>query len=165
MGDSPGRREAGKFEPPPWEREQFEELQRLRAEQESVQRAEETEEQTPVPEVSEESARAERPEAGAGAVIDGPGVDESEAERMLTMLSIEEPPAHRGFWRFGVAASAFLAVVGGVLMIWGIVGLMRTIGSGPAGVLGGAIMITMGAGLISLGAWTAYRSLQQRGVR
>ncbi|MDP2183395.1 MAG: hypothetical protein Q8K99_12605 [Actinomycetota bacterium] len=161
MDDSPGRREASKFEPPPWEREQFEELQRLRTEEERGPEAEEP--QAAVPDREQPGEVAESA-AVAAVAKEKPTVDEAETERMLAILSVEEPPTHRGFWRIGLAASAFLVVLGGVLMIWGIVGLMRTIDSGPAGVLGGSIMITMGAGFISIGAWTAYRSLQQRGV-
>ena len=36
---TPERREAKQFEPPPWEREQFEELERKRAEREAQQAA------------------------------------------------------------------------------------------------------------------------------
>lgn len=176
MDNGPGRREAKGFEPPPWEQEQFEELQRRRAEERAAREAEtESEPRAPALAPTEQAQEARQEEgagaraeeattASAGSAEDGPQLDDKVAARMLAELSAEEPRANRGFWRIGLASSASVIVLGAVLMIWGIVGLMRTMNSGPTGVMGGLILIIMGVSFISMGAWTAYRSLQQRGV-
>jgi hypothetical protein len=83
---------------------------------------------------------------------------------MLVALKAEEPPAVQGAWKFGIVAAAFVGAVGLMLLIWGMVALARSAGSGPAGVMGATIMSVMGGLFVGLAAWMGARSLKQRGV-
>jgi hypothetical protein len=161
MAQGPQRREPRRFEPPPWEREQFERLERERSRDVPVAKPEvdppaapETEAPRavePEPESEPVARRAEPPEV--------PGVDE-----MLLALKAEEPPAVESAWKFGLIASVLVGTIGLMLVIWGMVALARSAGSGPAGIMGATIMSVMGGLFVGLAAWMGARSLKQRGV-
>ena len=172
MDDRPGRKEPPKFEPPPWEREQFDAMaerraaeearaaaekaeaeKRMRAEQEAATEAE-AEAEKQLPRVAEETESSE----GAS--------DEalSEVDQMMAVLQVEEPPAARSLWKAGVAAGAFMVVIGAVFMVWGIVAFQATRGAGAVGQLGAGILVFFGVGFIAIAAWTIQRSLRQRGA-
>jgi hypothetical protein len=158
MAQGPQRREPRRFEPPPWEREQFERLERERARdvpaepERDPSAAPETEAPRAVePEPEPVGRRAEPPEV--------PGVDE-----MLLALKAEEPPAVESAWKFGLIASVLVGTIGLMLVIWGMVALARSAGSGPAGIMGATIMSVMGGLFVGLAAWMGARSLKQRGV-
>ncbi|MDF1542050.1 MAG: hypothetical protein RQ731_03025 [Anaerosomatales bacterium] len=157
MAHGPQRREPRKFEPPPWEREQFERLERERT------RDAPPRERDPEEPVADALAPAEPEAAGPAAerqeAPSVPGVD-----AMLLALKAEEPSAVEGAWRFGLVAAALVGMIGLMLVIWGMVALARSAGSGPAGIMGATIMSVMGGLFFGLAVWMGARSLKQRGV-
>ena len=182
MTDSNDKREARSFEPPPWEREQFEQLERARAE-----RAEEqelaaaldrlTEESAPeaasAPEATDEAeqttASEREPQAAQAATPTERPVDPGELDVMLLQLRAEEPEALTGFWKFGTIAAALVALVGSMLLIWGVVGFTRVgraadAAGRTAGMIGAGTMVLFGLGFVGFGVWMAVRSLRQQGV-
>lgn len=170
MTPDPERREARRFEPPPWERDRFEELEkRTRAEDQSSEQrvAPATEPKTgqdteEVEKRSTESDPGSGDGAGSGSSREGSSADEVEA--MLIALRSEEPKALEGAWKLGMAASVFVTTLGLMLVIWGSVAMARAASAGAAGVMGSAIMGVMGALFAALGVWLGVRSLRQRGV-
>jgi hypothetical protein len=101
------------------------------------------------------------PEADAKA--GAPEVDPATMAELMAGLKAEEPPAS-GFWKFGLVVATGMAVLGAVMMIWGIVGLQATRGSGELGWMGAAVLISFGVGFIAVAAWFAYKNLQKQGV-
>jgi hypothetical protein len=171
MAHGPQRREPRRFEPPPWEREQFEQLERERKGRE--QRAREAAEAArpapaqapPSPPTTVDVAGAQPVQEPASAPQGSPeGADPVRVDAMLVALKAEEPPAVQGAWKFGLVAAAFVGTVGLMLVVWGMVALARSAGSGPAGVMGATIMSVMGGLFVGLAAWMGARSLKQRGV-
>lgn len=200
MTDSPNRRPAKPFEPPPWERAQFDELARQReeAEKERELNAALAALAAPVPdqaapEVSDGSASpvaeesAAQPEARAEASGEGPQVaapaqqqavsegeagptgppaselDDKVVEAMLVQLRAEEPVHDDSLWKVSMGLSAFSALIGAVLFVWGLAALMKT-GSSAAGMIGGSILLAFGGMFVGIGAWMAARGLKERGV-
>jgi hypothetical protein len=180
MDDRPNRRPPNSFEPPPWERAQFEELERRREEarQEDelatalaaqdavpVQAAQAEEEAPAVAPQSEATAQtAPPPVATANPGADPPaGIDDKAVEAMLLQLRAEEPAHDESLWKVSLAFSGFSAVIGSILLVWGAAALMRT-GSSAAGMIGGAILLAFGGLFVGIGAWLAARSLKERGV-
>ena len=189
----PPRREVKPFEPPPWEKEQFERLAKERATQEAAQQAaaeamierlqqevetapgQTTGTEMPVAAVEEEVARVSTPLNGAedagpkaalpraGAAQTGGQVDEARLAEMMMGLRAEEPPELTGAWAVALGSAIVLAAVGIVLLIWGIVALTRP-NMGPIGTMGGMVLLAFG--LIFMGAcvWLGLRTLRQRGV-
>jgi len=158
MANGPQRREPRRFEPPPWEREQFERLERERA-RDVVPVAPEVApdaEARPEPATPEPKPSATEPEPGPAGP---PGVD-----AMLLALKAEEPSAVEAAWKFGLAAAVLVGTIGFMLVIWGMVALARSAGSGPAGIMGATIMSVMGGLFVGLATWMGARSLKQRGV-
>ena len=173
MAQGPQRREPRRFEPPPWEREQFEQLERERQERE--ERAREAAEAVvpapaqasppAAPSTTTDTAEARPAVEPTSASQDHPeGPDSTRVDAMLLALKDEEPPAVQGAWKFGIAAAAFVGTVGLMLVVWGMVALARSAGSGPAGIMGATIMSVMGGLFVGLAAWMGARSLKQRGV-
>jgi hypothetical protein len=137
MGDVP-RREPRKFEPPPWERDAFEELRR-RKEQEQAEReleealqrakAAESSDETRQPGPAEPAAAPVPPaptEDGAAAADGSSGLDERLVERMLIQLSLEEPKATQHVGAFANAVAAAMAAAGLGFVIWSAVLFART---------------------------------------
>ena len=162
MTDEPRRREAKPFEPPPWEREAFDELAR--------QQERDQQEQEPGQEQAAEQCVAE---PAAPDVSDEPPVrvegrtrdlDESSVEMMLLALKDEEPDTSAGIWKVGLAAGAVVGAIGLVLVVWGAVALARTMDVGPVGWVGSLVIGLMGVGFVILGLWLAGRSLRKQGV-
>ncbi|MBE0416328.1 MAG: hypothetical protein IBX63_01005 [Coriobacteriia bacterium] len=149
----PQRREPRRFEPPPWEREQFE-----RFEQEHAPATPRAAPESPFARPLGAEAEVPVPEL-AVPQTEAPGVD-----AMLLALKAEEPAVVEGAWRFGLVAAAFVGTIGLMLVIWGMVALARSAGSGPAGIMGATIMSVMGGLFVGLAAWMGARSLKQRGV-
>lgn len=160
MGN-PDKREARRFVPPPWEREQFEKLAR-----ETTDRKEK-----PAPSPTAEEAVAptaeQKPESAGGhpgEVAPGKAIAPEDLDKMIEALKEEEPDATQGAWRIGLAAAVLMGTIGLMLVVWGSVALARAGSAGPVGIMGSAIMSIMGAFLVALGAWMGVRSLQQRGA-
>ena len=185
------RREAKKFEPPPWERDQFDELARQRAEREAVaaQEAEAARAQAEADAAwaAAEAAAAEdgAGETPAGTVVSEPmlaadatvaqvaeapdagrqaATDEPRVEQMLAELAAQEPKAAGSYWKTNVIVGSGLVIFGSVFLIWGIAGLVAAKGAGVAGMLGGTVMLIFGAGFVFGGMYVVVKNLRQRGV-
>ncbi len=178
MNGKPQRREAKGFDPPPWERDAFEELSRKKA----ADRAEadldaalaglaspEPEPGEPAEGVHDEAGLPTPAEATpaqpGGADGGGSAVDEARTAAMLSRLAEEEPDA-RAHGAIGLVVAGFLAVLGLMMLGWGIIGAVRTAGvseAGPVGLIGGVILGGFGIGLVAAAAWLAAKALKQRG--
>lgn len=161
MNETPRRRTVKRFEPPPWERVYFEELQRDKQEAQKPSEparvagpkdAELLERQPATEEPLSQSEHKTHPE-------------DPRIEVMLMQLSAEEPSPSEALWKVGLLTGIFLTSLGGMLIVWGAIGLVRTSGSGIAGVTGGSILIGLGVIFVGLAGWIMMRSLKQRGAR
>lgn len=183
MKRTPERRDPKRFEPPPWEREQFDQLEQKRereSEEDSVfaeaptspedaaVRAEAAVEKSGAP--VESSSPTESPgtevtgqaDAGKSEVVSPDGLTE---QQMLLLLKAEEPPASRAVVTAATIVSAIVVVFGAVLMIWGIVAYVATRGAAdPRGTWGSATMIFFGMLFMGLGVYQGYKTMQKRGV-
>jgi hypothetical protein len=98
-----------------------------------------------------------------GTEAGGQEISQAELMELMASLRTEDPPA-TGVWKLGLVVAAFMAVLGAVLIMWGIVALMATRGAGQLGSMGATVLIVFGAGSIAVAAWTAYKNLQRQGV-
>ncbi|MDP2233763.1 MAG: hypothetical protein Q8K89_09015 [Actinomycetota bacterium] len=170
MVDSFGKRAPRAFEPPPWERQQFDEL--AAAKQVKAESAQETPaEKEPADETPADAGAGAAKDEGASPKPEGmpkdklvTKLDEVELTEMLAQLAAEEPHTNQGLWQAGVVASVGLGSIGLMVLIFGLVGLARTAKAGPVGVAGGAILVVFGLGMIALAIWLVVRTLKQRGV-
>lgn len=180
---TPERREAKQFEPPPWEREAFEELERKRADQEVGQRppvdqaaagatqappdAPEREvERGPVSEaaVGQGVAAGRAAQPGSEDAPVGPTLDEARVTEMLAGLSAEEPRSAEGLWRAAIGSAIVLGAIGVVLVVWAIAAIVSARRSGAVGLTGGLILLFFGAGFVAGALWLTVRTLRQQGV-
>lgn len=175
------RKEPKRFEPPPWEREAFDEIQRRRAEQDAdVEIAEavaglgseaqgEVEAATApggqAAQAGEAAAKAE-PEATPPArpARETPKLDEQRVNAMLLELAVTERQSHKSFERLNLVLMAVTAAIGVVLAVWGGAALSRAKQIGQVGVLGGLGLMFFGALFFGVAAWMAVRQLRQQGV-
>jgi hypothetical protein len=173
FGGPPERREARRFEPPPWEREQFERHERERAEREkrekesALAQLEALGEATQVvpaeaaiepPAVTAPDEAAAKP---AGESADKPAVDEKQLEMMMFELKASEPPVLSQVWMVQLGAGIVVALIGIVILVWGIAAFAR-VGS-PAGP-GASVLVLFGLGFAGVGGWLIFSALRQRGV-
>ena len=174
----PPRREPRPFEPPPWEREQFEQHAREQAEREAAAEAAraraiaEQEAAQTAKWAAEDAASAAgqagatgAPEVGASpaAAASKGEVDENQVALMLLGLRAEEPAVLEGAWIVTVIASGVVMLVGLTIAIWGGAVLARP-GLPTAGVLGGVVLLGFGLAFLGIGVWAAFRALRQQGV-
>jgi hypothetical protein len=163
------RREAKRFEPPPWEQDKFDELARQRAEQEAqaAQAAEAAraaveadataaEEEAPGPAVADEPVAVEP--------VAKPQLEDASVEQMLAELAAEEPNAASAYWKTNVIVGGALVVFGSVFLIWGLAALVGARGSGAIGAFGGSVVLLFGAGFVFGGMYVVVKNLRQRGV-
>lgn len=165
----PERREGKAFEPPPWELEQFERLARERG---PAQAEDELDLALKgLEQVVQEPAAQKDP--APVAVVTAPGkpaaeqaaqLDEARVIEMLAQLSAEEPRPIEDMWRMGLIAAAITGAIGIMLVVFGVVGLAKVAKAGPMGIYIASILLVFGAGFCALAAWTAVRTLKQRGV-
>jgi Tfp pilus assembly protein FimV len=185
----PERRPPKPFEPPPWEKAQFEELERRKAEEaaraaqaaaeaRAAQEAAEAQPQVAEDAATGAAAQVAEPVIAADTVKSVPkapitpgeerltqaGVSERQFEAMLIGLRTEEPPIGRGLWKISLVAGVFVLVVGLVLAIWGSVALMAARKTGATGALGGMVLLFFGVGFAGVGVWLAFRTLREQGV-
>jgi hypothetical protein len=178
------RRKPKQFEPPPWEREAFDELSRAKtAQQEAAEAAEaaaaeELAAESAVvapPASAEPPARIETerpaaissPETPAEASAPAKGaVSEAELTEMMAGLRAEEPTSTRTYSRVAIALSVFTGLVGIVMLVWAMAMLVSSNarGAGRVGIVSGSIVAVFGALFIGLSMWVAVRTLRQRGV-
>lgn len=177
------RREPKQFEPPPWEREAFEELTRAREAEELIGAAEaargdapgveaEVIAEVPVAEPEEGAAApqpAVQPAPDAAAEQAAPSktaVSEAELTEMMAGLRAEEPTSMQSYGAIAIALSVFTGLVGIVMLVWAMAMFVsaRARGTGRVGLIGGSIVALFGALFIGLSMWVALRTLRQRGV-
>ena len=167
------------FEPPPWERDQFEEQRRLRE-------AEQARLDEPAGTQESEALRREAPEAlgivpaasaspavsdparvrAAGAAPESePGVSDEEMALMLAGLAAQEPDAAEPLWRAGTIAAAIVIGVGVITAAVGLylIVVQSTVG-GTTGMIVGAVTTGFGIALAALGGWVLYLALKKRGA-
>lgn len=145
------KREARSFEPPPWEREAFDELDRRRASEREAQ------------ELLRTADRATRSTQADSVQQEQQAPDEQEIDWMLASLKAEEPKA-RDLSSVGVAVGVVIALLG--------VGLVATAatqlrGLGGAKGFGGQFaggLAVFGLFFMGIGGWLVFRTLRQRGV-
>ena len=172
----PPRREAKKpFEPPPWEKAQFEELarrkeaERVAAEAISGAVAVQAPTAATTPGASQEAGGV--PSDAAQATESPPAAQEGVAieedpriAAMMIELKSEEPSFGRELWRVSIVAGAIVAAIGAVFMVWGVVAIVATRRAGVTGSIGGLILLVFGLMFFGVGAWIVFRTLRQRGV-
>ncbi len=173
MADSPDRRAPKAFEPPPWEREQFDELAKTKQAEEAVTGTAPEPVDAPAEEAFEpaaaESGQRTTAPAASGDAVDREAessakVDDAALVEMMATLAAEEPPAAQGLWQLGVIVAVGIGALGLMMLVIGAVGLSKTADSGPIGVLGGTILVGFGIGMIAIAVWMTVRTLKQRGV-
>ena len=176
----PPRREPKKpFEPPPWEQEQFEDLARRREQQRASQEPLMTDAgieavaEEPIGPASQEAPAVAPQPTGAGAPGEPPAdtpkrkvpaEDDPRVEAMMAVLRSEEPAFGAEMWKGSVAAGFVLALVGVVLVVWGVFAASVAKRTGMLGLLGGGILVVFGLLFTGVGVWLVYRTLRQRGV-
>ena len=150
------------FEPPPWERDQFEELRRRR------------ESERPAPGAGADVA----PEQGVAAIQpaesaapaascagDETEVLPAEVEVMMMELEAQEPDAVAPFRKAGMILAVIVGIVGIATVVAGVVGLVMQGGRGGAmGALAASIVIAFGLLLVAGGGWLTVLALRQRGA-
>jgi hypothetical protein len=181
------RREAREFEPPPWERDQFERLAKERAESKAAEEtaraavAEVAAAQTaavtgeapvasPVDPAATftngtEEQTAVLPARPEGEAADGGAtpVDDRQIAAMMMDLKAEEPAALGSTWIVAMMSAIVVGAVGLVLIVWGLTEAARS-SAAPTGAMGAGILTLFGLGFGGMGAWLAFRTLRQRGV-
>jgi len=155
------RREPRRFEPPPWERDSFEELAKRRAEDE-VEKAQEPQE-APVAERDDELEAALADLAQPDPVEPKAELDERAVGAMLAELKIEETDEVSGVWKISVAVALVCVVIGSVLIVWGMAAIRAGAGE-TVGVMMTVILLVFGAGFVFGGLYVAARTLRKRGV-
>jgi hypothetical protein len=175
FGPAPPRREVRRFEPPPWEQEQFDRHAREQAErdralaeaQEAAQPAAASgtgerlgEDAVGGTTADQEPGGSRGEEAGAES---GPKaqVDEKQVAMMMLELRTEEPPTLAGVWMVILGAGIVVALVGLVVAIWGVAVLVRL---GKTGALGGSVLLVFGLTFAGIGGGLIFKALRQRGV-
>jgi hypothetical protein len=174
------RRPPRRFEPPPWERDQFEQRAREQAEREreaaeAAERERAAREAADLAEASrweieqvesdEGETSAEPIEAAEGkrqVGIDG-RVDDSLMEQLILGLKAEETPTLGGVWVLAVWAGAILVLVGIAVGAWGVTVVVNP-SLGSTGKIGGMVLLVMCMTFMGIGAWMGYRALRQQGV-
>ena len=151
MSDDAGRRERKSFEPPPWERDQFEELARLKAEEQERQAAEEQ---------ARPGTALAVTDPGDGETADHERPEDVKIQAMLLELSVEEPSAVREVRRAGVVASYVLSAAGAAVLGLGIVLVVQ---GGARGLAGSSMVVMAGAFVIGFAAWLWYRASRGQG--
>lgn len=175
------RREARRFEPPPWEADAFKELELKRAVEDAQDDPEieaavaaavgpEPEEAQAGPAVreaaeNEPAAQVTRPAPGvspAGEAVRKGELDEEHFASLMARLRDEEPSA-ANYWIAWAVVGFLMIVLGAVIMVWAMAAFMKP-DAGQVGTTGGSILLLFGAGFIGGGAWFIYRGLKKRGV-
>lgn len=161
------------FEPPPWEREQFDELARRRqaeADAEAAALAASLERREapgappgPEPETAAADTTAPEPEAPEP-VVRKTAVppDEAQVDVMMMGLKAQEPEALAGAWVVPMAAGAVIVLVGLVLGVFGVIGLVSAGKGPPSQSMVSGVILMAALAMIGLGGWLLWKSLKTR---
>jgi hypothetical protein len=184
MSDDPSRKQPKGFEPPPWEREQFEELARRRAAQADADAAAAAEAaaavvaaveeapseasaiEEPVPEPVGKIEEPAREAVAADAPPEHEAVDPRKVTAMLMELSAEEGPTMAPVRQAGKAFAGVVGGAGAAMLVLAVFTGMTAAGAETgADVAGtGAVFIAV-FGLMAVGAaaWLWIRADRSRG--
>ncbi len=180
------RREPKQFEPPPWERDAFDERARAKeAERQAAEAAKAAEAEAVAAAAARATAAVESMDAATGPVQEPssesepeatgltqspvesePKVSEAELTEMMAGLRAEEPTSMQTYGAIAIALSVFTGLIGAVMLIWAMAMFVsaNARGTGRVGVISGSIVAFFGALFIGLSVWVAVRTLRQRGV-
>lgn len=170
------RRDKPSFEPPPWERDRFEELAKRKQEPEAGAPSDEADvaaelvAQAAAPaedsRVSEEEqgSKTEPATGSAEGEAANPTLDPQHFEILMRGLRSEEPRPQEAYWKVSVAAGVFISFIGLMVTTWGFVTLVSSKKVGPSAVFIGFVPLVLGVVFIAAGAWVVFRSLRQQGV-
>jgi hypothetical protein len=174
------KREARKFEPPPWERAQFDELQQRQAEAEEAARVAEAAAADTAPEdvaagilPAETSVEAAVPAmtepAGQQVAASAPKaapkplpIPEAQVDAMLLQLGSDEPKVDEHLKIVGVFSSAIAMLIGVSLFAWGVYAMITASGT-IAGAVGAMIVLGMGLVIGLTGFWLGWRVTNRQG--
>jgi hypothetical protein len=175
------KREARRFEPPPWERDRFDELERARQEREaetaagtpvetgadsrvtappldSVARAAEPVRAGPV-----EAPRGEpQPRKGTAEAREGAPrvVPDAHVDAMLVQLKAEEPGVEAHGRTVSIFSAALMMFMGVCMLAWG--GIAGALAKGQiAGAIGALIVFVMGGLFAGTGLWLGLRATRR----
>ena len=180
------RRSSRRFEVPPWEQDQFEELQRKRG-------AEPPLAEPPVPRSDSTLTPDEAPADVAGAAAAGPepgspepapgddwadsaegafgnasgdagqragGVDDRAMNAMLAELAVQEESGEKSVKVISIVSGALLVVIGCVLLVWAVAAFVASRRAGAVGTFGGMVLMMFGAGFVAGGVWIGTKHLR-----
>jgi hypothetical protein len=146
MAGESDRREAKRFEPPPWERDQFDALQEREAE------VDQPEEPGSAPAAGAGEAETGPAETGPAEAQPAPVIEstpdaasEAKVGTMLIQLSAEEPKIGHHAKMVGVFSAGVLMFVGLCMLVWG--GLLLLLGRGNIGASVIALTVLLMGGL------------------
>jgi len=148
------RRHARRFEPPPWEAEQFAELEQTRD-------VEPDDGDAPLQPGDGEAAIARQAES---LPTEGAKLDDARVAEMLEALAAEEPQAANDLWKWGNIAAVALGATGVAMVVWGAVALVKAGSDAQMARLGGLALVGVGGVFAGAGVWVVYGNLRKRGV-
>jgi len=139
------KRAPKEFEPPPWEREAFEEFARRRA----------SETENPL------QAPMTAPEKPAVKAV----LDEQMVDGMLVQLGMQQhEDVSASVWKVGIGAAVLLFLMGTWAALFSVVALSKTFKEGGMlALLSSSLVGMIGLGMLGLGVWLGVRSYNKRG--
>ncbi len=143
MGDEE-KREARRFEPPPWEREAFEAFARRKAEERQAL------------ETSGDAAATPKQEPKTAAAA-APAVDERRLQAMLLELGREEKTSTSHIEAVSRAASVVTGIAG-IGMVIGGISILQAAGTKSVAVMGGGALSVFGLCFAGMAVWVWVRS-------
>lgn len=171
------RRDRPSFEPPPWERDQFEELARRKQEEDiraagaqppvEAQGEVRTETELISPALKEAPGAASDAETAAPspqAEKAGGELDQNRVDVLMLGLRAEEPRPERMYWRIVAGSGVVSALVGLMITTWAVVVIAAPKRAGAGELLFQAMLLLLGLGFVGGGGWVVFRSLRQQGV-
>jgi hypothetical protein len=170
------KREPRKFEPPPWERERFEKLERQDSDHGRTTEPDEgPADESAGAEDDEISAllsaqtRARAEATGSGGPSDEPATDQDLERTMSEMLAgLSAQEREQGSTvdtrRIGYGVALLLAFFGTALGIWSIVAYVRTSNAGILAVSGSCIVGFMSLMMLVAAGWAVTRANKSRGA-
>jgi hypothetical protein len=175
------KREARRFEPPPWERARFEELEKRRreeareAERQRVEQEQGPERTSEPPELTQEelaalaaakatvASREKRQPKASESDNDPPlPVPQAHVDLMLMQLAAEEPSVEEHVKPIGLFAAGIMMVIGVSMSAWGVYGMVRAQGQ-PMGLIGTSVVLMLGVATAAAAAWLGWRVTNRRG--
>jgi hypothetical protein len=192
MTDDADHKKPRGFEPPPWEREQFEELARRRAAAAETAAAEAAvntavlKAQAPAQASAQEPTRAPAQDAAAEGGVGAPGepetgpappgregapeeqpkADERVADAMLFDLSGQEGPTLAPLRRAGKVVAGLVGAIGVAILglgVWTSAQAAAAEESVGVGTMGAAIIMIFGLLVVGMAGWTWVRASRSQG--